>query len=316
MSETSAGIPQISREEFAARRRQLLDVLGDQAVAIVRAADLQVRNHDAEYPFRQNSDFLYLTGFNEPEAVAVFIPGREDGEFVLFCQEKDPLAERWTGIRAGTEGAVKDYGADQAFLLKELDSRLPELLKGRDEIHYRIGSDPVLDGKVIGWLQRLRAQARNGVAAPTRWWCWMRLCTIAPVQVRGGNRHDAACCGYGGRAHTRAMQVCQPGRFEFEIEAELLREFRRDGMEPAYTSIVGGGANACILHYVTNRCALRDGDLLLIDAGGEHHGYASDITRTSSGQWPFPAAAAPVVSGGAGCAGGGDCSRQAGQWLE
>ncbi len=271
----------ISAAEFAARRRRLLDQLGNNAIAILQASELKVRNRDAEYPFRQNSDFLYLTGFNEPDAVAAFIPGREEGEFVLFCLEKDPTAERWTGIRAGTEGAMNTYGADQAFLLSELNSKLPELMSGRDEIHYRMGHSRKLDQRVIDWLNTLRRRARTGLVPPNKL-VGLDLLThdlrlFKSDEELAKMQHAANTAA---RAHTRAMQVCQPGKFEFEIEAELLREFRREGMEPAYTSIVGGGENACILHYVENRAELKAGDLLLIDAGGEHHGYASDITRT------------------------------------
>lgn len=274
-------IPQISAQEFAARRQRLLAQLGDNAVAIVQAASLQTRNNDAEYPFRQHSDFLYLTGFNEPEAVAMFIPGRAEGEFILFCLEKDPLAERWTGIRAGTEGAVQQYGADQAFLLSELDSKVVELTAGRDEIHYLIGNDAGLDQRVIGWLKRLKAKAREGIVPPGK---LVALDRVLHNMRLFKSDEEIAMMQYAAdtaaQAHTRAMQTCQPGKFEFEIEAGLLSTFRRRGMEPAYTSIVGGGENACILHYIENRCELQDGDLLLIDAGGEHHAYASDITRT------------------------------------
>ncbi|MGB1254998.1 MAG: Xaa-Pro aminopeptidase [Thiolinea sp.] len=283
--------PVISAAEFAARRHRLCEQLGNNAIAILQAADLKIRNRDAEYPFRQDSDFLYLTGFNEPEAVAVFIPGREEGEFVLFCLEKDPHAERWTGIRAGTEGAINDYGADQAFLLSELESKLPDLISGRDEIHYRMGSERKLDQRVMGWLNVLRSRARTGLVPPNKLVGLDK--TLHDLRLFKSDEEITMmqyAADTAARAHSRAMQVCHPGKFEFEIEAEFLREFRRDGMEPAYTTIVGGGGNACILHYVENRCELKEGDLLLIDAGGEHHGYASDITRTFpvSGQFTEP----------------------------
>ncbi len=271
----------ISAEEFAARRQRLLDKLGPNAVAVVKSAGLHIRNRDAEYPFRQDSDFLYLTGFNEPEAVAVFVPGRAAGEFVLFCQNKDPAMERWTGIRAGTDGAVSGYGADQAYSIDELDKKILPLLSGRKEVHYRMGVDESFDLRVMRWLNSLRRQGRNGVVPPDTFKVLdtllheMRLFK-SPAEA-DMMRHAANTAA---RAHRRAMQVCKPGLFEYEIEAEILREFKRDGMEPAYSSIVGGGENACILHYIENRCVLKDGDLLLIDAGGEHQGYASDITRT------------------------------------
>ncbi len=273
--------PHISKEEFAQRRQRLLAQMEPNSVAVIKAADLLIRNRDSEFAFRQDSDFWYLTGFNEPEAVAVFLPEREAGQYILFCQDKDPALERWTGIRAGTQGAVRDYGAAEAYPIATLDEKILELLAGRTTVYYRMGVDTAFDQRVMGWLNGLRKQGRDGVVPPTTFRVLdqliheMRL--FKSPQELAMMRHAAHTAA---RAHTRAMQLCKPGLYEFEIEAELLREFRRDGMEPAYTSIVGGGENACILHYVSNRCELKSGDLLLIDAGGEHDGYASDITRT------------------------------------
>ena len=273
--------PIIPKEEYAARRRRLLDRLGKDALAVVPSGGLKVRNRDAEYPFRQDSDFHYLTGFNEPEAVAVFVPGREAGEYVLFCREKNEMAERWSGTRAGLDGAKHWHGADDAHPISDLDKLMLDLLTGRDQVHYDLGVNPDFDLNVIRWVNHLRAKARAGVRAPhsivmlDRIVHEMRLFkSDAEVAVMRYAAQTAA------RAHTRAMQICQPGKFEYEVEAELLHEFRQKGMEPAYTSIVGGGKNACILHYIENRDTLRDGDLLLIDAGAEHECYASDITRT------------------------------------
>ncbi|MDD5392124.1 MAG: Xaa-Pro aminopeptidase [Thiothrix sp.] len=273
--------PVIPKEEFAARRRRLLERLGKDAIAVVPSGGLKVRNRDAEYPFRQDSDFHYLTGFNEPEAVAVFVPGREAGEYVLFCREKDPQAERWSGLRAGLEGVKHLHGADDAHPIGDLDKLMPQLLTGRDSVHYDLGANAEFDQQMLGWINQLRAKARAGIRAPhvivmlDRILHEMRLFK-SPAEV-AVMRHAAQVSA---RAHTRAMQVCQPGKIEYEIEAEFLHEFRRAGMEPAYTTIVGGGENACILHYIENRAVLRDGDLLLIDAGAEHECYASDITRT------------------------------------
>ncbi len=273
--------PIIPRAEFAARRRRLLDRLGRDAIAVVPSSNLKVRNRDAEYPFRQDSDFHYLTGFNEPEAVAVFVPGREEGEYVLFCREKNEKEERWTGIRAGMEGAKHWHGADDAHPIKDLGSLMPQLLTGRDQVHYDLGANPDFDQHMMGWINHLRAKARAGIRAPhvivmlDRILHDMRLFkSEAEVAVM---RHAAQVSA---RAHTRAMQVCKPGKYEYEIEAEFLHEFRRERMEPAYTTIVGGGKNACILHYIENKEELRDGDLLLIDAGAEYECYAADITRT------------------------------------
>lgn len=273
--------PTIPASEFAKRRKQLLTALGDNAIAIIQASKVVIRNRDADFPFRQDSDFLYLTGFNEPNAVAVFIPGRPEGEYILFCQAKDPAMERWTGKRAGIEGVVKDYGVDQAFKLEELDQQMVKLLAGRREVYYRLGFETEFDLRVLTWLNVLRRQARNGVAVPHTFKLLdtlvheMRLFK-SPAELEM-MRYAAQVAA---RAHTQAMRSCRPGLFEFEVQAEIEREFRKEGMEPSYTSIVGGGENACILHYVENRSELKAGDLLLIDAGSEHQGYASDITRS------------------------------------
>ncbi len=273
--------PTIPASEFAKRRKQLLTALGDNAIAIIQASKVVIRNRDADFPFRQDSDFLYLTGFNEPNAVAVFIPGRPEGEYILFCQAKDPAMERWTGKRAGIEGVVKDYGVDQAFKLEELDQQMVKLLAGRREVYYRLGFETEFDLRMLTWLNVLRRQARNGVAVPHTFKLLdtlvheMRLFK-SPAELEM-MRYAAQVAA---RAHTQAMRNCRPGLFEFEVQAEIEREFRKEGMEPSYTSIVGGGENACILHYVENRSELKAGDLLLIDAGSEHQGYASDITRS------------------------------------
>lgn len=273
--------PTIPASEFAERRKQLLTALGNNAIAIIQASKVVIRNRDADFPFRQDSDFLYLTGFNEPNAVAVLIPGRPEGEYILFCQAKDPAMERWTGKRAGVEGVVKDYGVDQAFKLEELDQQMVKLLAGRSDVYYRLGFETEFDLRVLTWLNVLRRQARNGVAVPHTFKLLdtlvheMRLFK-SPAELEM-MRYAAQVAA---RAHTQAMRSCRPGLFEFEVQAEIEREFRKEGMEPSYTSIVGGGENACILHYVENRSELKTGDLLLIDAGSEHQGYASDITRS------------------------------------
>lgn len=273
--------PIIPPTEYAARQKRLLTKLGKGSIAIIPAGGHKVRNHDAEFPFRQNSDFYYLTGFPEADAVAVFVPGRKQGKFILFCLPKDPNAERWTGIRIGVEGAKKRYGADEAFLISELDEQLPQLLKGCDRIHYDLGLNAEFDQRLISHLNKLRMQARSGVHVPhsivmlDRIVHEMRLFkSPAEIDLMRYAAQTAA------RAHTRAMQVCKPGLYEYEIDAIFAREFRRDNMVPAYTSIVGGGKNACILHYIENNAVLQNGDLLLIDAGAEYDCYASDITRT------------------------------------
>jgi len=268
-------------KEFARRRRQLMRMMGKDAIAILPTAPEHIRNRDVEYPFRPDSDFYYLTGFPEPQAVLVLMPGRREGECVLFCRDRDPERETWTGRRAGPEGAVERYGADDAFPVTDIDDILPGMLEGRDRVFYTMGVQPEFDQKLIGWINRLRGGARAGQRTPDEFIALehlvhdMRLYkSAAELRVmRKAARISAA-------AHCRAMQVCRPGMMEYEIEAEFAWAFRRAGCEHAYPPIVGGGENGCILHYTENSAELRDGDLLLIDAGAELDCYASDITRT------------------------------------
>ena len=267
--------------EFARRRRQLMRMMGQDAIAILPAARPKRRNRDVEYPFRQDSDFLYLTGFPEPEAVMVLVPGRRQGQYLLFCRERDPEQETWHGRRAGLEGAVEHYGADDAFPIGDIDDILPGLLEDRERVYYTMGCDKDFDDRLMGWINQIRSQTRSGAQPPHEFvsLAWlvheMRLFKSA-AEIRAMKKAARVSMA----AHRRAMRICRPGRHEYEIEAELLHEFRRNAMEPAYPSIVGGGDNACILHYVDNCAPLQDGDLLLIDAGAEYQGYASDITRT------------------------------------
>ena len=267
--------------EHARRRRQFMRRLGDDGVAIVPAAHEVTRSRDTHYRFRQDSDFHYLTGFPEPEAIAVFAPGREQGEFVLFVRPRDREREIWDGRRAGPEGALARYGADAAYDLSEFESRLPGLLAGRDTVHYTLGEHPGLDAKVTHLARILRETSRRGASAPTRFEALettlheMRLFkSKAEIALM---RHAAEVSA---RAHVRAMQMTRPGLNEWQVMAGIHTEFERENLQPGYGSIVGGGDNACILHYVENDRELNDGDLLLIDAGGEYRGYTADITRS------------------------------------
>ncbi|HSP01553.1 MAG TPA: Xaa-Pro aminopeptidase [Thioalkalivibrio sp.] len=268
-------------KEFARRRRQLMRAMGHGCIAVIPSAPVRVRNHDVEYPYRQDSDFLYLTGFTEPGAVAVLVPGRPQGEYVLFCRERDPVMETWHGRRAGQEGAVDRYGADDSFPITDVDDILPGLLEDRERVYATLGRDQEFDQKLMGWVNRLKEQSRSGVHPPHE---FVSLEYLLHDMRLFKSRAEIKAMGEAGaistRAHVRAMKACQPGMMEYEIEAELLYEFRRAGTEPAYPSIVGGGANGCILHYTENNARLHEGDLLLIDAGCEYQGYASDITRT------------------------------------
>lgn len=267
--------------EFARRRRQLMRLMGEGAVAVVPAAPVRTRNRDVEYPYRQDSDFLYLTGFHEPEAVALLIPGRKQAQYILFCREKDPVKEIWHGRRAGPAGAREDYGADDAFPIGDIDEILPGLLEYRERVYYTMGRDMEFDQRLLGWINQIRERVRAGSQPPHEFISLdyvlhdMRLFkSRAEISVMKKAAQISVA------AHRRAMQTCVPGMSEYEIEAELLHEFRRGDTVPAYPPIVAGGANSCILHYTENSAVLQDGELLLIDAAAEYQGYASDITRT------------------------------------
>jgi Xaa-Pro aminopeptidase len=270
-----------AREEFARRRRQLMRIMGRDTIAIVPAAAIKQRNNDVEYAYRQDSDFYYLTGFSEPDAVAVLVPGREHAEFILFVRERDATREIWDGRRAGPAGAVRDFGADDAFPITDIDEILPGLLENHAKVFYAMGVSPEFDQRVVGWVNGLRTQARNGRHPPQEFVALdhllhdMRLFKSRD-EVALMRRSGAIAAG----AHKRAMRFCEPGRHEYEVMAELIHEFRLFNADTSYHPIVGGGANGCILHYHENAAPLRDGDLLLVDAGCEYQYYASDITRT------------------------------------
>jgi Xaa-Pro aminopeptidase len=268
--------------EFPRRRKRLMDMMGDESVAIIPTSGVRLRNRDVEYPFRADSDFLYLTGFPEPEAVAVLIPDRTSGEYVLFCRERDEKMETWNGRRAGLEGACEIYGADDAFPITDLDDILPGLLEDRARIYYTMGHDQHFDQRVVGWVNQVRKKERAGVNAPDEFIALNHLLhDMRLYKSRQEVQTMRRAAKISAEAHMRAMQVCRPGMMEYEIEAELMHQFmRRGARNPAYQPIVGGGANGCILHYTDNSAELKSGDLLLIDAGAELDGYASDITRT------------------------------------
>ena len=259
-----------------------MDEMGAGSIAILPAAPVRTRNRDVEYPYRQDSDFYYVTGYEEPEAVAVLLPKRKRGEFVLFCRERDPEMELWNGVRSGLEGAVKDYGADDAFPIGDIDDILPGLLENQSRVYYAMGYYSEFDQRMIGWVNRVRTRSKAGVTSPAEFVALDNLLhEMRLVKSKAEIRAMSRAMEISSKAHIRAMQACRPGMTEYEIEAELNYEFMRGGSRrAAYPSIVAGGANACVLHYVENRDSLRDGDLLLIDAGAEYDYYAADITRT------------------------------------
>ena len=268
-------------KHFAKRRTELMQLMGD-GIAIVPTAPQLIRNRDVHFPFRADSDFLYLTGFAEPEALAVLVPGRVGGEFLMFCRPRDPERETWDGRRAGPEGVISAYGADQAFPISELDSRLPALLENQRRVFYSMGRHADLDQRILGWLNEVRGKARSGVAAPAEFLDLDQpLHELRLIKHAEEIRVMRRAARISAEGHRRAMRAARPGGHEYELEAELLYAFRHEGSQyPAYPAIVGGGANGCILHYVENNAPLRDGDLVLIDAAAELDGYASDITRT------------------------------------
>ena len=265
---------------FASRRQQLMDRIGPRTVAIIGGKRLSVRNSDVEHRFRQTSDLWYLTGFTEPEALAVIAPGRPH-PFTLFVRPRDPERETWTGRRAGIEGAQQKFGAQQAFAVDKLEAELPKLLDGADEILYVPGEDDELDRLVLGSIAHLRASERRGMRAPRRIgdlrWTLHELRLIKDADALGKMRRAVAVTR---EAHTAAMRAARDGVREYEIEALLDYTFRKAGGFPGYGTIVGGGVNATILHYVDNDQPLKQGELLLIDAGCEIDGFTADVTRT------------------------------------
>jgi Xaa-Pro aminopeptidase len=270
----------LNLNEFKTRRQKLIQKMSD-GVAIIPTSPELIRNRDSHYPYRFDSYFYYLTGFKEPEALLVIIAG-DDSKSILFCRDKDIEREIWDGFRYGAAAAKAEFGFDEAYSIHQLDEVMPKLLGNQSKLFYSLGADPVWDIRVTGWMNQVKAQVRSGVFAPDeiidvrKSLDEMRLYKSA-YEIDLMRR--SACIA--ASAHQRAMQKVRAGKMEYEIEAEFLHEFYRMGAQaPAYTSIVAGGANACTLHYNANNCMLKDGDLLLIDAGCELDGYASDITRT------------------------------------
>ncbi len=267
-----------------ARRERVLATMGA-GVLILATAPEVIRNRDAHFPYRYDSHFHYLTGFPEPEAVLVLIAGDSDKtppKQILFCREKNMEREIWDGFRFGPEAALETFRFDATFAYDKLDEELPRLLENQPALHYAIGFDTAWDTRMLGWLNAVRAKARTGVAAPTT---LLDARAIIDEMRLFKDTHELAlmqrAADISAAGHRAALLACKPGMGEWEIEAELLYHFRKGGCQaPAYTAIVAGGANACVLHYVNNDQILRAGDLLLIDAAGEYQGYAADITRT------------------------------------
>ena len=269
-------------KEMRTRRKELMAQMEPNSIGLVPSAPPSFRNNNAEYLYRQNSDFYYLTGFAEEHALLALIPGRKQGEVVLFCQEKNKEKELWTGILMGPDAAIQNLAIDDAYPIADIDDILPGLIEGRDRVYYSMGKDDKFDDQVMEWVKTVRQKAKMGARPPGEFLMLdhllheMRLFkSTAEIKLMERAAKISA------EGHRRAMAFCRPGVHEYELEAELLYAFTRNGSRaPAYSSIVAAGDNACILHYNTNNAAIEVGDLVLIDAGCEYEYYASDITRT------------------------------------
>jgi len=267
---------------FEKRRGKLSENLLDRSIVILSSSQLISRNSDSNYPFRQNSNFFYLTGFDEPESLMILKKNEKGSEFVLFCLDRDPLREQWDGFRAGQEGAISDFGANKAHSISKLDDIMPSLLNGVENIYYSMSDSNGIDIKIAEWLTTIRANTRSGSEVPQT---LISLDSVLHEMRLYKSSEELDVMQLAGKitakAHCNAMKKVTPGMYEYELEAEYINTFMQGGARfPAYNSIVGGGNNACILHYNENKDVLNDGDLVLIDAGCEYQNYASDVTRT------------------------------------
>ncbi len=277
--------------EMKQRRKALMAQMEPNSIALLATAPPRIRNNDAEYRYRQNSDFYYLTGFEEEDAVLALIPGRKQGEVVLFCQEKNPERELWTGRLMGPERAQQTLLLDDAFPIADIDDILPGLIEGRDRVYYSMGKDDQFDHRVMEWVKTIRNKAKMGAHPPGEFLVLDHLLhELRLIKSAHEIKLMEQAAKISAQAHKRAMAECKPGKREYELEAELLHAFTRAGSRaPAYTSIVAAGDNACILHYINNDAEIQKDDLVLIDAGCEFEYYASDITRTFPASGKFSA---------------------------
>ncbi|RIZ69333.1 MAG: Xaa-Pro aminopeptidase [Methylococcales bacterium] len=272
----------MKQSEFKKRRKKLIQSIGKGAIALIGSAPIKIRNRDVDYPFRQDSDFYYLTGFNEPDALAVFIPERKEGEYILFCREFDEKKALWEGAHAGLGGAKADYDAEEAFAIEDLNKVLPGLLENKAKVFYPMGRNSELDHNLLAWINTVKNRSRSGVTAPSELYSLdLILHEMRLFKSDSELKLMRRAAEVSAAAHVKAMQACKAGLFEYQIEAELIHHFIQNGLRAvAYPSIVAGGKNACTLHYTENNSKLKSGDLLLIDAGAECDHYAADITRT------------------------------------
>lgn len=274
--------PTIPKSEFKRRRTALMSLMTADTLAVIPAATVKSRNRDSDFLFRQDSDFHYLTGFTEPDAVLVLAPGRSHGEVILFCRERHPRSELYDGERLGPDRAAQMLGVDDAFPVADLDDILPGMLEGRERIYFGLGDHPEFENRLLGWISTIRARESGGAQPPGELFALKHLLheqrlTKSAAEIRVMREAAEITC----QGHIRAMRACEPGMTETQLEGELIYEFMRRGAKStAYSSIVGGGANGCVLHYVDNNATLKKNDLVLIDAGCEYELYASDVTRT------------------------------------
>ena len=286
----------ISKKEYAARRKDLMSMMAGNSIAVIAAAPEKVRSKDTLYPYKQSTNFSYLSGFSEPCAVMLLIPNRQQGECVLFCRDKDPLRETWDGLRLGPVEAKQALALDDAFPIDDIDDILPGLLEGKSHIYYSAGKDKAFDKQLIQWVDEVTLD-RESDSEP----CCEQvdldhiLAELRLIKSAAEIKLMRKAADISAEAHCRAMRFCQPGQYEYQLQAEIEHQFMTSGATgPAYTSIVGGGKNACILHYIENQSALKSGDLVLIDAGCEYQNYAADITRTFPINGKFSTAQAAI----------------------
>ena len=286
----------ISKKEYAVRRKDLMSMMADNSIAVIAAAPEKVRSKDTLYPYKQSTNFSYLSGFSEPCAVMLLIPNRQQGECVLFCRDKDPLRETWDGLRLGPIEAKQALALDDAFPIDDIDDILPGLLEGKSHIYYSAGKDKAFDKQLIQWVDEVTLDKESD-SEP----CCEQvdldhiLAELRLIKSAAEIKLMRKAADISAEAHCRAMRFCQPGQYEYQLQAEIEHQFMTSGATgPAYTSIVGGGKNACILHYIENQSALKSGDLVLIDAGCEYQNYAADITRTFPINGKFSTAQAAI----------------------
>lgn len=269
------------RRERARRRKNLMNALGKDSIAIIPSAPVKLRSKDTDYRYRQDSDFFYLTGFNEPESVAVLISGRRAAEYIVFCRESDKLMETWNGRRLGVDNAPEELDADDAFPIDDIDDILPGLLEGRERVYYSMGRETLFDSRILGWINQLKTKSGSGASVPSEFISLdYHLHDMRLLKSRSELALLRKAAKISAAGHTAAMMACEPGKMEYELEAELISVYRRSGAEHSFLPIVGSGDNGCILHYTENNDELQDGEMVLVDSGAEWQCYAGDITRT------------------------------------